>query len=199
MTNVLQLSHDAEQWYRFNESNLRYHNWAHAIQVADNVYLITDSKASDAVLLAAYWHDAIYVPGAGGDANELCSAAALINTSIVLGYTDPSSRKIIEDAAQLIRHTSIEYHLSQNALTGTIATLLDADLGSLADPYEKFIQHQKNIIKENHGTFEEHRGKSAAFLSQFLECRPFIYHTAYGQEHWEDKARANITRYCAEG
>lgn len=196
MKNILQLSHDAATWYY--HSNQPYHNWAHACQVADNVMLITDLKASDKVLLAAYWHDAVYVPGAGKDANEQCSAAALINTSHALGYTDQESRQSVSDAAQLIRFTSVEYHLHPNSLIGDLAVLLDADLGSLAAPYEQFLVNQKNIIKENNGTFEEHRGKSAAFLTLFLTCRPFIYHTAYGQEHWEEKARENIMRYQAE-
>jgi len=186
----------AQAWYDINWTDRHYHNWGHALNVAKGVQVI-DEKASPELILAAYWHDAIYIPGAGSDANERCSAAALLLTGRSL---TPDNMVVVDKAAQLILYTSIEIHLSNkwsiSDFGGDLGTLLDADLFSLCLPYEDFIQNQINIIDENGGSYEKHQQQSAAFLKQFLTCREFIYHTDYARERWEQQARANIERYC---
>lgn len=183
----------AQTYYKFNEQDRPYHNHQHALAVARDVVLTAD-KEDDALILAAHWHDAVYIPGARGDANEQCSAAALLKAASKL-----DDAATVEKAAQLIRYTSVQYHLHTNVLAGDIACLLDADLSSLAAPYGTFIHNQKNIINEQGGTAYEHdKAQSSAFLSQFLRVREFIYHTEYGRLNWEKTARDNITRYIEE-
>jgi len=185
----------AKTWYDFNAAARPYHNWAHARDVVSNIIYI-DTKASAELILAGWWHDAVYVPGAGTDANERCSAAALIQRGQI--YKDVGSQSIIQLAAQMIRYTKVDNHLREDALTGDIAILLDADLGSLASTYELFLHTQENIILENGGTMAENKDQSSAFLKQFLECREFIYHTDYARSNWEQAARANIKKYSEE-
>ena len=185
----------AGSWYDINWSVRHYHNWSHALQVANRLQII-GGEASPELILAAYWHDAIYIPGAGSDANERCSAAALGQAG--MKYHDSETARIIEKAKQLILYTKVETHLNDKRIVGDLAILLDADLGSLAASYEKFIEHQKNIIAENGGTYPKDQHLSAEFLRQFLHCREFIYHTDYGRLTWEKDARENIERYCEE-
>lgn len=205
--NIKSLSHSAKRWYDFNLSVRKYHNWDHACRVVSNCYKLTDNNPSDALILAAWWHDAVYVPGAGSDANERCSAAALGAAAQQLNKVRQANKVLlfsdalktdVNMAQQLVQYTKVENHLHDRALTGDIAILLDADLGSLADPYADFYQTQENIVEENGGTMTEHKEKSAEFLHQFLTCRPSIYHTDYAREHWEKAARVNIARYCNE-
>lgn len=184
------LCDSAEQWYNF--SYRPYHNWTHAMSVVSMLHKMPD--VSDEVILAAYWHDAIYIPSAGGDCNEQCSAGALMNEAKSRGVMCET----ILRAANLIRYTSLEYHAHENQLTGTIAQLLDADLCSFSLPYESFVELQDSIIKENYGDTKTDRKNVAKFLQIFLDCREYIYHTDFMREHCEELARANITKYIAE-
>jgi len=185
----------AQAWYDINWLNRHYHNWGHALNVVKGVQVI-DENASPELILAAYWHDAVYVPGAGSDANERCSAAALGQEG--MRYDDPETARTIEKAKRLIIQTSVENHLTGGRISGDLGTLLDADLSTLCYPYEDFIEIQKNIIEENGGTYPRDGHLSAAFLKNFLECREFIYHTDFARERWENQARANIERYLKE-
>jgi predicted metal-dependent HD superfamily phosphohydrolase len=176
----------------------KYHNWEHALNV---VTTVEDMGGSETTVLAAFWHDAIYIPGAGEDANERCSAAALMNTAIKHELRGTIEWQNVETAADMIRKTSVRHHLTRNALTEwdyEQAILMDADLASLASPYERFKEIQDNIILENNGDVNKDRHKSVAFLQQFLTVRPHIYHTPYGREHFEQQARDNITRFAAD-
>ena len=193
MMNELNLA--AQAWYDINWLNRHYHNWGHALNVVKGVQVI-DENASPELILAAYWHDAVYVPGAGSDANERCSAAALGQEG--MRYDDPETARTIEKAKRLIIQTSVENHLTGGRISGDLGTLLDADLSTLCYPYEDFIEIQKNIIEENGGTYPRDGHLSAAFLKNFLGCREFIYHTDFARERWENQARANIERYLKE-
>lgn len=194
--NIDALTEAARTWYDINHADRHYHNWGHANTVAINVYKITNHAPSEELVLAAWWHDAVYVPNAGSDANERCSSAALGLTARI--YQDSHTKVIVDKAMTLIKYTSIDMHLLKTSLSsGTdIARLLDADLGSLAAPYDDFVYNQDSIIQENGGTLAVNHKQSAAFLEKFLTCREFIYHTDYGREHWEKQARENIERYC---
>lgn len=194
--NIFPLVKASQNWYRFNEAIRKYHNYRHAKSVAEAVCELT-SAPSPELLLAAWYHDAVYVPGAGEDANERCSAAALkveyLKTRGTFGDEAATivADGIISEAQSLIRSTTIDHHLSTTRFDAPIhrdlAMLLDADLSSLALPYEEFLVNQENIIIENSGTFEKNRVQSAMFLRQFLKCREFIYHTDKARELWEEK------------
>lgn len=182
----------ANPWYYFQAQLRPYHNRCHAEQVVQRLKLMT--TPSDQLILAATWHDAVYVPGAVGDANEQCSAAALLQTA--RSYTSAADQLIINNAALLIKYTSIEFHMHERPLTGELAYLLDADLGGLASEYSKFEHNQDLIILEQGGDVSTDRQKVARFLDQLLNCREFIYHTQYGRDNWEAVAQSNINQYC---
>lgn len=192
-----QLINKAREYYDFNWTERYYHNWGHAVAVVNSVQIV-DLNPSKELILAAYWHDAVYIPGAGRDANERCSAAALVLSARSDHlYQTAESKDIIEKAMWLIQHTSVEHHLSKEPITGDLATLLDADLSSLAVSYDQFVHNQINIINENGGTYENSKGESATFLNQFLGRREFIYHTSAARLNWEAQARKNIEKYCS--
>lgn len=180
----------AERWYNFNERH--YHDWEHALSVADSV--LDSRESTDALMIAAYWHDAVYIPTAIGNGNEFCSAAAMENESKKYNI----DQKIIDTARMLIEFTTIETHLHVNAITGDLAVLLDADINSLSYNWNYFVNNQDDIILEQYGNIETDRKKCAAFLSNFLHCREFIYHTDWMRENREELARKNITRYIKE-
>jgi predicted metal-dependent HD superfamily phosphohydrolase len=165
---------------------------------------LTGYDPSLALLIAAQWHDAVYFPNAGSDANERCSSAALGIAAHELARSvefTQEQKDAVNKAQDLIENTHIAVHLRRDfegPIKGELAILLDANLASLASDWDKFAELQSNIIRENSGTVPDDFGNSAKFLVSFLRCRKFIYHTAKGRELWEDKAKANITRWCTE-
>lgn len=178
----------------------QYHDEYHAIDVLHNCLEINSNNCSPALLLAALYHDAVYV--SGSTSNELNSAQALINDANCLAYHKYNiDFGIIHHAAELIKNTTIDKHLTIGVVIDrNLSTLLDADLWSLSADYYEFINNQKNILKENFLDPEDPimLKKSAVFLKQFLKNRSYIYHTDYGREHWENRARENILRLCKE-
>jgi len=178
--------------YSVDRDLRQYHNYAHALAVMDAVQEI-NSEAPLSWMVAALYHDAVYVPGAGSDSNERCSAAALAVDWEKCRFD--KNHPVLVPAQNLIRRTSIKNHLMSIELDplSDLATLLDADLVALTSDLDVFVQLQCNIVIENGGNVdEESLGKCATFLKQFLEVRDNIYHTEYARTNWEAKARFNI-------
>ncbi len=181
----------AQAYYNFNYLGRNYHNLDHA----DRVWKELGPHASLAAQIAAIWHDAIYIPR--GKANEQASSDALtyewVRMNIALDIP------VLHAANKLIEGTTVSNHLRTDPVESSsdLALLLDADLASLADDYEMFVNNQANIILENGGdpTRMEARVMCGNFLGAFLTCRPFIYHTDKGRNEHEYKAKDNIRRY----
>lgn len=172
-----------------------YHTWKHAIKVHTEAVLLMSCELPNtfdySIPLAAHWHDAIYIPMA--NINETASAAALYNAWHYANIQDDTV--ILTEAIKLIERTTVKHHLSSDSNNLALDILLDADLSSLADPYEVFIINQDNIIKENNATpNRESRRKAAKFLSLIYD-KPTIYRTNTGKQWYEQKARSNISTF----
>jgi predicted metal-dependent HD superfamily phosphohydrolase len=179
-----------------------YHNVEHTQQVLQACrFILSTTEIPKALWMAAVWHDVIYIPGF--ESNEEASACHLRWVLKKLGYLVPGNPfgEAIDQASNLIRITQIGNHQhpafkSDDPLS---YVLLDADLVGFAETeYDIFATRQINIIHELGLTYDKiTRNLSASFLKQFLD-KSFIYHTDYGREHWEGKARKNITRWVNE-
>ena len=194
-------------WYAHNTAKRYYHNAKHADMVSKALFEICEPSVE--LVLAAIWHDAVYVPGAGSDANERCSAAAL--KAEFKNYERQGFIKVGLDfdkefgrVCELIIGTNVQNHLAHEMFSEDfgqdLKILLDADLYSLASDYETFVDNQRNIILENYGDPLDKNSiqMSSNFLKMFLTTRPFIYHTLEARTIWEAKARENIMKYTDE-
>lgn len=182
-------------WYAFVQAPRYYHNYDHAEYVVQAIHELTKSPSPE-LILSGWYHDAVYIPGAGLNANELCSGAALLaEYNKIPGHTE-STDLMIEKAYTLIKYTDISTHLKENRLIKDIGILLDADLKALSLPFKDFLHNQKLIILENYGDPEKDMVKCAQFLVKFLECREYIYHTDIARVRWEADARSNIENLC---
>ena len=183
-----------------------YHNLTHAKNVVLAVIAIYESrlnfleKYSFDVLLAAMWHDAIYV--SGSKFNEILSLKTMRYELEDLCIRTQAPFPSIGSAQTLIRLTKIECHLLDTIddAPEELSILLDADLVSMAEEnYYVFEATQWGIMREQlcKGVelLEEHKQKSRDFLKQFL-AKKSIYRTPEAIEMWEAKARYNLTRYC---
>lgn len=214
----------ASTYYQMDDMLRHYHNLQHAVKVMNAVGDLMGEKTTVAAILAALWHDAIYLTGAKNDANEHASIAAMrINMKrlFTLAYA-PSQGEVDSDTSiiaeityetilleveEAIKATIISNHLrADNTETlGIGAYLVDADLSSLADPYEEFVQHQINIYLESQLISDvtktpgiEVLGNTVDFLNKLTQARPSIYQTVEGAERYEALARKNIDQLTSD-
>ncbi len=190
----------AGPWYAVPER--KYHNWDHAVSVHHTLLQLCPSVSFKA-LLAAVWHDAVYIPGS--QFNELASADALCYTAKLLGSSEWLD--MAEAAGTLVKSTSIATHQTPEHIKGELAYLLDADLHSLgAGEYCKFVERQIAIAEEwctpYSFRFKETREvalrNQAAFLHDLRGRRSHLFHTQEARELFEVNAHNNILRFYQE-
>jgi predicted metal-dependent HD superfamily phosphohydrolase len=188
----------AYNYYQFNSEDRFYHNYQHAKNVMASCAVITEIP-SESLILAALWHDAVYIPAARNGVNENASAAALthdFNRGITV-----CSIPVLHHATRLIEHTTVENHFSTD-LYGIpeLDVLLDADLSSLAYDYTEFETAQYNILRENHfdPIVKHSRARTCNFLEALASTRKHIYRTDKARELYEEQAHYNINRFIKE-
>jgi predicted metal-dependent HD superfamily phosphohydrolase len=189
----------ATKWYKFDARSRQYHNLAHAHRVMAAIRQLT-ADAGPTLYLAALWHDAVYIPGAGGNVNEAASAAALYHTYMQSEARSPQRDAIVRVAMHYIHNTTIAHHLSpRRPKSIEQRVLMDADLSSLADPYPEFVRTQRKIIRENKGDPDDRIALVATsdFLNRLVNARTFVFHTSKARTFWERQARSNIAEFCA--
>jgi predicted metal-dependent HD superfamily phosphohydrolase len=168
------------------------HRHYHGIQHLRAVLSVVDDDAATAadpnlVRLAAWWHDAVYDPRAGGDENERASAAL---AAAVLG----DLRLPPAGVAEVVR--LIELTAGHDPPPGDLngAVLCDADLAVLARPTAEYDLYAAGVRREYaHMPEEAYRAGRAAVLSRLLSRRA-LYR---GHPEWEGPARANLRRELA--
>ena len=135
-----------------------------------------------AVLLAAWFHDAVYTEARD---DEERSAALAEQELTAVGCAEA----LIAEVARLVRLT-VTHRPDPGDARG--AVLCDADLAILAAPPERYAEYVAGVRREyahlDDGTF---RAGRAAVLRE-LAAGDSLFHTATGRELWEDAARANI-------
>jgi predicted metal-dependent HD superfamily phosphohydrolase len=170
---------------RYREAHRAYHTLAHIRQVLATVsdLVAAGEPVADltAVRLAAWFHDAIYVPGARD--NERASAELAVRTLGPLGL-DPARLSAI---AALILDTADHVPRSPDA-----RVLIDADLAILAagplsyDAYAAAVRAEYAAV-----TDEAWCAGRAAFLGGLL-ARPALFVTPTMRARAEGAARRNL-------
>lgn len=169
----------------YNQNWRAYHNFTHVMRVIDHLDNFgREGVNPHALMLAAIFHDVIYVPGQKGSEE----ASALLLASFDFG--DQS-----QEAMRLIRLT--EAHTpAEDDIDGIM--LCDADLLDLSDPgiheANSFnLKIETTVFLANQGVEDVdqlwHEGRKA-WLESFLQ-RPRIYHGP-GMDALEEKARENL-------
>lgn len=164
-----------------------YHDDRHLTEVLDHLGMLMSQPAAagvdpDAVVLAAWFHDAVY-EGQRDDEERSASLAqeALAATGV------PTS--LVGEVARLVRLTA-DHRPDPDDVAG--ALLCDADLAVLAAARERYDDYVQGVRREyadlDDATFRTGR---AAVLQALLSA-PTLFHTPLGQELWERPARANV-------
>ncbi|QYF91491.1 DUF4031 domain-containing protein [Arthrobacter sp. PAMC25284] len=169
---------------RWGEEHRKYHGRTHLLAVLEALDLLAEpAKPPRAVLLAAWFHDAVYRGIAGQDEEESARLAEerLQHTGL------PADE--IADVARLVRLTA-DHRPEPGDEAG--ALISDADLsvlGGEADAYGRYLA----AVREDfaHIGYADFAAGRAAVVRRLLQLEP-LFHTARAQELWLAAARRNL-------
>lgn len=169
-----------------------YHDRRHLEEVLERVAEILDAEGEqqidrDAVVLAAWFHDAVYE---GRDDDEARSAT-LAERELATVAVPPL---LVEEVARLVRLTA-DHRAAPDDRPGQV--LCDADLAILAAGPDRYSEYVHGVRQEYaHVGDEDFRTGRARVLRALVDSGP-IFRTRYARDHWEDLARANVERELA--
>jgi predicted metal-dependent HD superfamily phosphohydrolase len=169
---------------RWGEEHRKYHGRTHLLAVLEALDVLTEPAAAPrTVLLAAWFHDAVY-RGAGGQDEE--DSARLAEDRLEHAGLPAAD---VEEVARLVRVTS-DHRPGQGDDDG--ALLCDADLSVLGgepEPYSRYVA----AVREDYahiGDADFAAGR-AAVVRHLLELDP-LFHSERARELWLDAARRNL-------
>jgi predicted metal-dependent HD superfamily phosphohydrolase len=180
---------------RYREPHRFYHTWDHISKCLDLLDEHRETASNpDAVELALWYHDSVYVPG--NQNNESESARLLAYFRSRLSISDP----LYFAADELIRCTDYAswstrpVYEVRHASTQDESLTQDIDLSILGSDPDEYDRYVANIRREYQRVDPEHfkRGRRAV-LSGFLDVSR-IYSTSSFCTHYEEKARDNLQR-----
>jgi predicted metal-dependent HD superfamily phosphohydrolase len=168
---------------RWSEPQRHYHTLTHLRTLLD----LLDGE-SPALLLAVWFHDAIYDPRAGD--NEEASATLARASLPALGIDAATTAEVNRLVLLTKQHTT-----TPDDRAGQL--LLDADLSILGSPEAEYDAYAAAIRREYAWVAESaYRTGRAAVLRTFLS-RPHLYQTDRFRRSHEEQARRNLTREIA--
>ena len=173
----------------YGEEHRGYHDLTHLTEVLDHVAtLATEADDVEAVVLAAWFHDAVY-DGAGDDEER---SAALATQELTAAGVAPER---VEEVARLVRLTAT-HRPDPDDRNGQV--LSDADLAVLAAGEERYAGYVAGVRGEySHVADDDFRRGRAAVLRELL-AKPSLFHTPAARHLWEQRARANVARELSD-
>jgi predicted metal-dependent HD superfamily phosphohydrolase len=165
-----------------------YHDLTHLAEVLDHVDQLADEAADlEAVVLAAWFHDAVYD---GGPDDEERSAAWARDELPAAGV--PATR--VAEVVRLVRLTA-HHRPAPGDRDGQV--LSDADLAILAAGPERYAAYVAGVRAEYATVPDGDFRRGRATVLRDLLAKPELFHTAVGRERWEERARTNVARELA--
>lgn len=178
---------------RYAEPHRSYHDARHLAEVLDRLDLLLPEVAGsvdrEAVVLAAWFHDAVYDTGPDRAAHNEERSAVLAESELRRAGVPPDR---VAEVARLVRLTA-EHDAAADDPAG--AVLCDADLGVLAAEPDRYDEYATAVREEYaHVPDDAFRHGRAGVLRRLLALDP-IFRTAPAA--WERAARANVMRELA--
>ena len=174
---------------RWNEDHRRYHNERHLedVLLALNHLEVRGERIEVDTLLAAWFHDAIYL-GAADGADERDSAGLAVASLGALDLNPGLTQRV----GDLIVATTPGVDVGDAA--PPLAHLLDADLSIFAASPGRYAEYAAAVREEYaHVADADFAAGRSRILSAYL-AQPEIYRTGAASELWEARARANLER-----
>jgi predicted metal-dependent HD superfamily phosphohydrolase len=169
---------------RWQEPQRHYHTLTHLTAVLDHIDVLQEYAADpDVVRLAAWFHDAVYLPERSE--NEERSARLAERALAEAGVPERATAEV----ARLVRLT-VTHDPADDDPDGQV--LCDADLAILAAPPSAYAAYTAAVREEYHFVpGDAFRSGRAAVLRQLLDL-PRLFRTPYGHDRWEATARYNL-------
>ncbi|MDI9885959.1 hypothetical protein QMZ92_16620 [Streptomyces sp. HNM0645] len=168
---------------RWAEPQRRYHTTDHLVAVLDRIDVLAEyADDIDLVRLAAWFHDAVYLPERS--TNEERSARLAERALPELGV----GRAGVEEVSRLVLLTRTHTAQDDDA-NGKV--LCDADLAVLASPPDAYERYAA-AVREEYGFVPDDAFRAGrADVLRHLLGLPRLFRTPYGQREWEEAARRN--------
>jgi predicted metal-dependent HD superfamily phosphohydrolase len=173
----------------YDDSARGYHDLRHLREVLEHLddLVPADHPDRDAVVLAAWFHDAVY--DAVGD-NEERSARLADAVLTQAGVPIP----LVEEVTRLVRLTA-GHDPAADDLPGQL--LCDADLAILAAGRERYDAYVAGVRQEYAEVPDaDFRAGRKAVLEDLL-AHDTLFHSEAARERWEETARANVSAEVA--
>ncbi|MFT4009566.1 MAG: hypothetical protein QM655_05925 [Nocardioidaceae bacterium] len=160
-----------------------YHDLQHLTEVLDRIDELGAGGRIE-VVLAAWFHDAVYDPAESvPGANEERSARLAMRS---LAAEDVDAAEV----ARLVRLTAT-HRPEAGDTSGEI--LCDADLAILASSTRRYDAYASGVRAEYARYDDAAFAVGRIAVLEDLLAKPYLFHTAYARKHWEAVARANVT------
>ncbi|MFE0453562.1 hypothetical protein ACFW2D_20150 [Streptomyces sp. NPDC058914] len=169
---------------RWQEPQRRYHTLTHLTAVLDHIdTLEAYADDPDVVRLAAWFHDAVYLPDRSE--NEERSARLAERALPEAGLPDAKTAEV----ARLVRLT-VTHDPADDDRDGQV--LCDADLAILAAPPSAYAAYTAAVREEYHFVPNEAFREGRATVLRQLLALPRLFRTPHGAAEWEATARYNL-------
>ena len=168
---------------RYRDSQRHYHTLQHLEDCfASFDQLRGRCENPAAVLLAVWFHDAVYNARA---ADNEAQSARLADAVLAEAGADAGLRALVRRLIDVTRHTAAP-------VTADEIVMVDIDLAILAAPFARFWQYEEDI-REEYAWMDEWKWREGrgSLLRSFLR-RPHIYGTPEFRARLEEQARDNI-------
>ncbi|UUM26783.1 metal-dependent hydrolase [Acinetobacter colistiniresistens] len=166
----------------YSEKQRAYHTLQHLYECLVLVDSIrADLNDAHAVVLALWFHDAVYDPQAKD--NELKSAEL---------FEQYLAQDLPNDIVEKIKRwiVATQKHASTDELD--LQFLLDIDLAILAASPDRFAEYEQQIQQENAWVDPDvYSIKRKEVLAHFYQTEP-LYQTEYFQQSFEQRAKGNL-------
>lgn len=200
---------------RWSEPHRRYHDLVHLQDVLLALDQLSDDVAPasggppastppttipSAVVLAAFFHDAVYdaVPGRDERRSAALAQRELTAAGLPAALAEDVARLVLTTAPASGADSRCDAVDDDAARPHDAALLRDADLAILAAGPKRYAAYAAAVRAEYaHVPEADFRRGRAAILQGFLDL-PWIFATAAGRERWEVRARDNVAREVAE-
>ncbi|WP_190034310.1 HD domain-containing protein [Streptomyces fructofermentans] len=174
---------------RWSEPQRRYHTTDHLAAVLDRVDVLERyADDPDLVRLAAWFHDAVYLPDRSE--NEERSARLAERALPEAGLTPAATAEV----ARLVRLTVTHAPGDEDA-NGQV--LCDADLAILAAPPAAYAAYAAAVREEYAFVPPDAFREGRAAVLRSLADLPRLFRTPYGEREWEGPARRNLAAELA--
>ncbi|MGY0060671.1 HD domain-containing protein [Streptomyces sp. LZ34] len=169
---------------RWAEPQRRYHTTDHLIAILDRVDELIDHAADPAAVhLAAWFHDAVYLPdrSTNEDRSARLAERALPEAGV------PHARTA--EVARLVRLTRT-HAPAPGDTNGEV--LCDADLAVLAGTPEDYAAYAAAVREEYAFVPDDAFREGRAGVLRELLTMPGLFRTPEAHDRWEDAARRNL-------